>query len=231
MGISSNIPYHYGSITRTRSKQSYNSQLKLQPLDKLCKACFWESIPEFVGEKSTDFMLALWPRKIEIGLMLLVPMSKRIEVWSPLAVIICHDDGAQQRSNIAFSWAWNPIMGLDFPTMLVSCNAIFPSSFASATMCSKPGDWANLHAYNKSELGAEFEVENIPGYSSSWWHFSLDNRKSTENFSFPFQNKQNSVKLPKEFQVDCGQVGTNHGDLPNDVVDPYSRFIREGSMF
>jgi hypothetical protein len=34
-------------------------------------------------------------------------------------------------------------------------------------MCSKPGDGENLQAYNKSELGAEFEVEKIPGYSSS----------------------------------------------------------------
>ena len=134
----------------------------------------------------------MWPRKIEMGVMELLPMSKSIEVWSPLAVIICQDLGAQHRSNIAFSCAWVPWTGLAFPTTFVSWKAIFPSSLARATICSKPGDWANLQAYNKSELGAEFEVEKIPGYSSSRWHWSFVKRKSIENSLFPERYRMKS---------------------------------------
>lgn len=132
-------------------------------------------------------MLAVCPRKIETGVTEQLVISNKMDVWSPLPVTIDREVGFQQKSKMAFSCAWNPWIGLEYPTTFASCKPIFPSSFAMANTDSNPGNWANLHAYSKSELGAEFEVEYIPGYSSCWWHLSLGMRKSVEKFSFPNQ--------------------------------------------
>lgn len=56
-----------------------------------------------LGEKSTVLILAVCPRNTDTGSMQLEPMFKRTEVWSPLPVTICDEDGDQQMSNMAFS--------------------------------------------------------------------------------------------------------------------------------